>query len=202
MTDSIAGLALDEQTATVLSRILQDFGPPTDTHEGFVGVKVDDEIPMVELVRPVLERCGFRMRGRSDKTAFTAEGTYRGVDIVVTATLYGPRVRVIHTFEGDVQGLAHATAETLAKATVLVERKVFGPNVSDRAEAGHVTVLNISKRLYGAHDLFRWHGQALIDGHGDPEERETALACALAAAGTESLGPWFIPADRLSTRKP
>lgn len=72
---------------------------------------------------------------------------------------------------------------------------MVGRHVRDRADAGHVVLLNVSKRLYGGYDLFRWHGQALLDGHGDAEVRETALACALAAAGAESLGMWFIPAN-------
>ena len=78
---------------------------------------------------------------------------------------------------------------------MLGERTVVGRHVRDRADAGHVVLLNVSKRLYGGYDLFRWHGQALLDGHGDAEVRETALACALAAAGAESLGMWFIPAN-------
>jgi hypothetical protein len=195
MTETIAGLALDAKTAASLAHILKDFGPPTETDDGFTGVKVNNEIPVVELVRPILEHCGFRMRSHSDKTAWTADGTFRGIDIDIAATLYGPRVRVTSSFNGDVQALVIDAAETLAKATVLVERTVIGRHVRDRADAGHVVLLNVSKRLYGGYDLFRWHGRALLDGHGDPEVRESALASALTAAGAGSPGPWFIPAN-------
>jgi len=109
--------------------------------------------------------------------------------------LYGPRILVSEGYEGDPVAFATDAARSLAKACGLIERRVFAPFAAAQATEGNVTLLNVSHRLYGGYRSFRWHGQGLIDGHGDNDTRVALTRQACAAAGIELPLPWFVASN-------
>lgn len=193
MNALIGGLQVDAEAAMTLNRILSEFGPPVDSTGDFSSIGLNDEIPLVGLARLALEHAGFQGRGSSDRTAWEADGLFRGVDIALADTLYGPRMLVSQRCSGDPVQLATDAARAIAKACRLIERRILAPHAREQARLGNLTLPNVNARLHAAYRAFRWHGQALIDGHGDDQIRQAALALAMAAAETEFPGPWFVP---------
>jgi hypothetical protein len=104
---------------------------------------------------------------------------------------------VSERFDGDPVTLATDAAHSLAKAcALLIERRVFAPFAASQAKDGQRDALpNGSQRLYSEYRFFRWHGQGLIDGHGDIETRVAVMQQAGAAAGIERPLPWFVASN-------
>lgn len=199
--EDIDGLPLDPLTARVLERLLRDFGPTTDVDvvggdQGrFDAFRVNEALPLIQPARLALMRAGFRMRRGHDKTAWEMDGAFRGVEITLADTLYGPRLWVSKDFDGDTAGFALEAAASLARAGAFIEKKVLTPHARAQADAGNVTLLNTAGRLHGGYQFFRWHAEGLVDGHGDMKLRKELIQFAQQAAGVENLGPGFIPSN-------
>lgn len=193
--DALEGLPIEAGHAATLDRLLGDFGPRDDQTGDFHVFRVNDQLPLLQPARLALLGAGFAPRWGGDKTAWELEGTFRGVDIVLADTLYGPRLWVTERFDGESTAFVLEAAARIAKAGSFVEKYVLAPHVTAQTQAGNVTLLNIAARLHGGYQYFRWQAQGLTDGHGDIEVRKQLIDNARQAARIENFGPWFLASN-------
>ncbi|MDQ6933894.1 MAG: hypothetical protein M3130_01090 [Actinomycetota bacterium] len=193
--DDVDGVPIEAGHAATLGRLLSDFGPRDDQTGTFHVCPVNDQLPLLQPARLALLRAGFAQRWGGDKTAWELEGTFRGVDVVLADTLYGPRLRVTDRFDGDTTAFALDATASIAKAGKFVEKHVLAPHVAAQTQAGNLTLLNVAARLHGGYQYFRWQAQGLTDGHGNTKVRKQLIEYAKQAAGVDFFGPWFLSSN-------
>lgn len=215
----ISKLSVDEATRKVLGHVLADFAAPDPAmpwteHELSVPVPLE-QFPVPELARAALESAGFVHQRWEEKTAWRVGGQFRGRNVSFASTKFGlkalvetdrelppapvPAVKlppgvmtsnkVDLSQDPDLQAFVDDFVGAVNKAARVFGDRVLGPFVSNQVDDSNVTLLNQSYRLRGAYNLFRWQGQALIDGHGDAQTRKDMAAIALRGAGFDPASP-------------
>jgi len=162
-----------------------------------------------------LEWAGFVHQRWEEKTAWRIGGQFRGRNVSFASTKFGLKamvetdqeltpapvpvvklptgvmtsVKVDLSQDPDLQAFVDDFVAAVKKAAGVFGDRVLGTFVSNQVDDGNVTLLNQSYRLRGAYNLFRWQGQALIDGHGDPQTSKDVAAIALRGAGYDPATP-------------
>lgn len=215
----ISALTADAEIQKVLSHVLADFAAPDPTkpwkaHELRIRVPSED-FPVPELARAALESAGFVNHRWEEKTAWRVGGQFRERNVSFASTKLGLKAmietdrklapvrkpvvkfpdgvltstKVNLSQEPDLQAFVDDFLSAVKQAARVFGDRVLGTLVSTQVDHGNVTLLNQSPRLRGAYNLFRWQGQALIDGHGDPQTRKDMTAIALRGAGFDPEDP-------------
>lgn len=211
----ISDLIADTDAQKILTRILADFAAPDPAkpwkaHELRIPLESKD-FPVPELAKAALESAGFVNQRWEEKTAWRVGGQFRGCNVSLASTKFGLKamvetdrelapvrepvvnlpagvlktIKVDLSQEPDLQSLVDGFLAAVKKAARVFGDRVLGTFVTSQVDGGNVTLLNQSYRLRGAYNLFRWQGQALIDGHGDPQTEKDMTAIALRGAGSD-----------------
>lgn len=215
----ISKLSVDEETLKLLAHVLADLTAPDPAkpwtgHELRLQVP-SEQFPVPELARAALESAGFVHQRWEEKTAWRVGGQFRGRNVSFASTKFGLKamvetdreltpaplpavklptgvltsIKVDLSQDPDLKAFADGFVAAVKKAARVFGDRVLGTFVSNQVDDGNVTLLNQSYRLRGAYNLFRWQGQALIDGHGNPQTRKDMAAIALRGAGFDPANP-------------
>ena len=220
----MTSLKPDKETERILGHILAEFAPNDSARlwtKGELRTPVkDDDFPIPELARAALVWAGFVDQPWDEKTAWRVGGRFRETNVSFASTKFGLKVMVetdreLNEIEAqpftlpagviassqvdlssdlDLAALVTDFIAAVRKAAQVFGCRVLNDLVESQVELGNVTLVNQNRRLRGAYNFFRWQGQALIDGHGDPEIRQQMIDITIRVAGGDPANNhYFLP---------